>query len=177
MFVKLMFFAIETHSCSGTHAHTRGKKKLQEGGKREESELLMASTNQYKSTSGHFETFSFLFWSRTVGSPLLLEWCVLAQIAQRWHQTYAFIKSGLCGEAQQKLLNLCTKLHGPEFLRESVCRAAFLLVKTTLSKSLNGILWALETKRENSVSTSVLLGFNKNLIFFTGPGAEGPGAS
>lgn len=34
MFVKLMFFAIETHSCTGTHAHTERSKR----GKTEERE-------------------------------------------------------------------------------------------------------------------------------------------
>lgn len=35
MFVKLMFFAIETHSCTGTHAHTEKGKR----GKREKREI------------------------------------------------------------------------------------------------------------------------------------------
>lgn len=153
--------------------HTHGARKSSE--KEEKEGRANPWLHQRINIHPPVETFSFFFWSRTVGSPLRLEWCVLAQIAQRWHQTYGFIKSGLCGETQQKLLNLCTKLHRRDFSRESVWRVAFLLVKTMLSKSLNGR--APQTKRGDSVSTSVLLGFNKNLIFFTGPGAEDPRAS
>lgn len=84
MFVKLMFFAIETHSCTGAHAHTHTRAEKGKWGKIEErGEIQTAPMYQYKSTGVQFYTFLYLFPSRVVALRLIIS-DASSQVSLSW---------------------------------------------------------------------------------------------
>lgn len=166
------------------HRHTCTHRKKQERKNRGEREI---NFRQHRCISINPPEYSFTLFMlvleldcQTFFFPL--EWSFLTDISQLkgWQQKHGFIsRLRIVGPIpSRKVMNaikFCVSNYRAQLLEgDEVCLLSQSHVgEKMLLKSLNWDptqhLWAWETKGEISVSRSVLLGFNNNIISFSGP--------
>lgn len=161
MFVKLMFFAIETHSCTATHAHT-GKGKR---GRREERQEI--NSRQRRCISINPPEYSFTLFILVLEPdcqtlfPHKCRACEGISLLKKCQQTYGFISrvwmvepalGGKTMNAIKFVFQITQSLQGDE-----VCFAQSVSCwcKGCLWRSLNGTPFSIpkhQRKREISLS-------------------------
>lgn len=142
MFVKLMFFAIETHSRTGTHAHTE---KRQERQKREEKEI---NSRQHRCISINPPVYSFTLFILVLELECQTlfphKWRVLEDFSllQIWQQAYGFISQvrilgPVLSKKTIKAIKFLFQITKHNYLREikSVCLVGLVLVKKMFLKN------------------------------------------